>query len=272
MSILKKLSANPFRESNAEEHIFTGIFNDLPVIVKKGKFAIAEEFNLLRNIESERFPKAFKIISEDEYFYLIMENIPGLSLKNLIQLDQQWRSKPQDKNNSLYLLNQIIGCFKILHHSGFLYRDLNFEHLIIDPEKGIRMINFSKCLKADASGHFKNLNNASVWQTMAPEEFLQGINLSPSSNIFSIGVLFFQLLFGYSPFDVRRFYQEEDQWTIKNQFDLHLHFSRDFIENLNTTEKIKQILRKCLSADRNKRFQTIEELEQELSLTENQMF
>jgi len=269
MSILKKLKANPFREYNVEEHIFNGILNNRQVIIKKGKFDIAEEFALLRSIESEKFPKAFNIISEDEHFYLIMENIPGISLKNYIQLDPHWRSKPQNSENAVYLINQIISCFKILHHSGFLCRNVNFEHLILDPEKGIRMINLAKCIKADASGHFKNLTATSVWQTMSPEEFIQGINLSSSSNIFSIGVLFFQLLFGYSPFDVRRFYHEEDQWTLKNQFDLHLHFSRDFIENLNTTEKIKDILRKCLSADRQKRFQTIEELEQHLPFTEN---
>ncbi|MEM1229666.1 MAG: serine/threonine-protein kinase [Pseudomonadota bacterium] len=94
----------------------------------------------------------------------------------------------------------IAHCFLQLHSRGFCYQDINFGNIFLHPERADILICDNDNVNVDGA-------DASIYGTrkfMAPEVVRREVLPSTNTDLFSMAVLFFYILFGWHPLDGRR--------------------------------------------------------------------
>ena len=133
--------------------------------------------------------------------YLVMEYISGVTLADLIRSDQKLSLR-----DMLSLMAMICQAVNYVHKHGILHRDLKPANIMINMEQLTpKIMDFGVAKPAKAQDDdFANwaVENQSLCGTpyyMSPEQIL-GNDMSPRSDLFSLGVVFYEWLAGVRPF------------------------------------------------------------------------
>ncbi len=128
---------------------------------------------------------------EDTY-YIAMELIEGSSLRDLI-------NRGLDPSESVEVARQVLAAASFAHARGIVHRDLKPLNVLIDRSGRIRVTDFGIA----RAGNSEITQTGSVMGTaqyLSPEQ-AQGIEVGPAADIYSIGVMLFEMLTGRVPFD-----------------------------------------------------------------------
>ncbi len=126
--------------------------------------------------------------------YIVMELVEGTDLKAVI--DHQ---APLDPQRALTIVAQVADGLEYAHKRGMVHRDVKPQNILIDPEGNVRIADF---------GIAKSHLSTAVTQTgmtfgtadyISPEQ-AQGRPATPQSDVYSLGVVLFELLTGQLPF------------------------------------------------------------------------
>ena len=141
------------------------------------------------------------------YAYFVMEYVVGGDLW------EYWKSfESQDKImpiiEVLDIMKQITMGLDVLHNNKprIIHRDIKPQNLLIKIEDGkplIKITDFGLANAKDSDKSFDNLSVAGTPLYMAPECFNK--NFSPMSDVYAIGVIFYQLLTNKFPYDIVRY-------------------------------------------------------------------
>ncbi len=134
------------------------------------------------------------------FLYFIMEYLEGKTL-------QQWmRENPlPDIHEVMELTNKIISGLRAFHRMEMLHRDLKPENIMITNNNNIKIIDFGSVKIAgvqEISTPVERLELLGTKNYTAPE-YLLGMQGSNRSDIFSLGVLVYQMLTGELPYGDR---------------------------------------------------------------------
>ncbi|KAF1327779.1 Agc protein kinase, partial [Globisporangium splendens] len=102
-----------------------------------------------------------------------------------------------EQHAAFYLACLMVG-LEYLHEMNILYRDLKLENLVLDTEGYPKLIDFGLS-KPDAASHTKNRTMCGSMEYMAPE-VLQRLPYDQRADMWSFGILMFELLCGATPF------------------------------------------------------------------------
>jgi serine/threonine protein kinase len=215
----------------------------------------------------KNFPFFIKAAKDDYFVYMILNFFEGCTLSSLLQ-DNVFKfnslSSEKDfyekKNIYLSLISQIIYLIGQLHENGYIHRDIKLNNLIVNKNLRISLIDF---------GFTKLINNdrtstiCGTYHSMAPEmlglRYNQGKDYDKSIDIYSLGVLFFELFVGKPIFPYLYEYNED---VIKNYYSLisagvnEANFGNNFMEensrNFNEITilfhgRLKDLITKCMS-------------------------
>ncbi len=177
-----------------------GVYRGTEVIVKTGGDELVREAGVLRNIDDSRIPTVIDVESgADDITMLILNKLPGTQLGQYIHLQSDWRSDPLDRPEAIRIVLGLSACFSALMSAGFLYRDLNLGHILVD-NKTVSLVDheWNVPLSDTGSGIVDSL--AGTWETMAPEEYAVGNSITEASNVYTLGAVLLQLVSGRSPF------------------------------------------------------------------------
>lgn len=188
--------------------------------------------------------------------YMVMEYLEGSDLQVILH-----REGPLDSERALNYLDQVCDAIAEAHAAGIVHRDLKPANLFL-----IRRRNGAPCVKVLDFGISKHLEakdgvdltstNATVGSPlyMSPEQISQSKSVDPRTDIWSLGVILYELLTGKSPFlattaleVVARILQEEP---------MPVRIVRPEV-----SERAEGVIAGCLRKQREQRFQTIEELQ-----------
>src|SRR5688572_19430418 len=141
--------------------------------------------------------------AQDGSPYLVMELLSGQSLQSM--LDRQGKL-PQDQAVDFAL--QILAGLEAAHAIGVVHRDMKPDNVFVTPSPGgplLKLIDFG-IAKLRASSEFsKGLTRAGVVmgtpEYMAPEQLLSAHTTDHRADIYSLGVMLFELLSGLRPAD-----------------------------------------------------------------------
>jgi serine/threonine protein kinase len=125
-------------------------------------------------------------------YYIAMEYLEGRTLKELIDV-----GLPQA--TSLSIVRQILEAARFAHRHGIVHRDLKPQNVIVDNEGHATVTDFG-IARAGVSEITQTGSVMGTAHYLSPEQ-AQGLEVTPSSDLYSVGVILYETLTGRVPFE-----------------------------------------------------------------------
>lgn len=147
---------------------------------------------------SVKHPGVIKVIPDDGHsrLYIVTEWFEGRSLREILA-----EQKKLPTERAVRITLQICDALGYIHNHGIVHRNLKPENILVDAQDHIKLINFDVALKEGASRiTFTNLSQiVGASPYISPEE-LAGKRGDARSDIYSVGVILYEMLTGSIPF------------------------------------------------------------------------
>jgi FixJ family two-component response regulator len=153
-----------------------------------------EEYNLVGRIRSRHVARIFGHGVSGEHAYLVMEFFDGGDL------NKRLNGKALDPEETLKIFRELMFALGDIHEQGILHRDLKPQNLMFRSDGSLAILDFGIAKHIDAidrTGHGEILGTP---RYMSPEQ-VRGVALDLRTDIYSAGVLLYQMLTGMHMFD-----------------------------------------------------------------------
>jgi tRNA A-37 threonylcarbamoyl transferase component Bud32 len=132
-----------------------------------------------------------------EFYYFVMEYVDGANLRQVL------RDGKLTPEQALRIVPQICDALQYAHEEGVVHRDIKPENILLDRKGRVKIADFglAKLLGRD-TGNFTLTGSRQVMGTlyyMAPEQVERPLDVDHRADIYSLGVVFYEMLTGQLP-------------------------------------------------------------------------
>lgn len=149
--------------------------------------------------------------------YLSMEYAPFGDLRKYITNN----GKPISPQQGAEFLRQSLEGMEFIHATGVLHRDLKPDNILVISDKEIRLADFGLALLPGDELDLEELQNGVGTLSYLPPEMLDGQFYDSRSDLYSLGVCFYEALAGKHPFDGAHLSEQKEVRLDKNIQPLH---------------------------------------------------
>jgi serine/threonine-protein kinase len=166
-----------------------------------------------------------EIAEENDQIFIVMENVEGKSLRDIISEYKMGIDKIID------IITQISVGLSQAHKAGIVHRDIKPENIIIDKDARVKILDFGLAKLRGVTNLTKESSTLGTIHYMSPEQ-LRGEEVDQRSDIWSLGVVFYEMLAGDVPF--KGDYDQAVAYSIQSEeFDPISSIASDHHEILN---------------------------------------
>ena len=193
--------------------------------------------------------------------FFAMEYIP-----NAKTITEFAASKKLTVEQRLRLFLQVCDAVNYGHQRGIVHRDLKPDNILVDSQNRVRIIDFGLAKATDSDLRHTHVQTevgqiVGSLQYMSPEQFeADSSDLDTRSDVYSLGVVLYELLSGVLPYDLKAKNLIEIAHTVKEGRPTPLSKS-----GLKIAPEVDIILQKTLQKDRELRYQTAYGLHQDIA-------
>jgi eukaryotic-like serine/threonine-protein kinase len=209
---------------------------------KKALERFIEEYNLVERIRCRHVARIHGHGISGDLAYLVMEFFDGGDLNTRLS------GAPMDPDECLKIFRELMFALGDIHEQGVLHRDLKPQNLMFRSDGSLAVLDFGIAKHVDAidrTGHGEILGTP---RYMSPEQ-VRGVALDLRTDIYSAGVLLFQMLTGTHLFDGETAAEVALHHLNSQPPDLPEHLS-----------KYQRLMEKLLEKDRDARFRNADEV------------
>ena len=185
-------------------------------------------------------------------YYIAMEYVEGISLKELIS-----DHRPLPVDIAVIILRAALSGLDYAHSKGVFHRDMKPANILIASEGIVKIADFGLALISDYPAITAQDGIVGTPAYMSPEQ-ASGEEIDGRSDIFSLGLTFYEMMAGRRAFDADSF--SACIHKLLNEAPPKIANARKDIPN-----DISNILNRMLKKDASKRYQTCEEILQDLA-------
>lgn len=177
-----------------------------PVAIKilreefNGNFELVRRFtNESRAISVLNHPgivKVFDVSVDDKQHYIVMELITGITLKEYIEQ----RGEPLTYKEVVHFTSQVLHALQHAHDKGIIHRDIKPQNIMILEDGSIKMMDFGIARLARSEIHTAEEQAIGSVHYISPEQ-AQGAETDLRADIYSVGVMMYEMLSGTLPFE-----------------------------------------------------------------------
>jgi len=190
----------------------------------------------------------YAIEEVDNEMFIVMEYIEGHELKQTVGA---YHDTPMPINDAIDYALQIAEGLKAAHDKGIVHRDIKSSNIMITDDGKIKVMDFGLAKVGTGIQLTKEHSTLGTAPYMSPEQ-IQGNNVDQRSDIWSFGVVLYEMLTGRLPFEGD--YEQAVLYSIMNEeFQSLSSFRSDIPEQLNN------IVAKALKKNPQERYQSAQE-------------
>jgi len=205
------------------------------------------ELKTTRMISHRNVCRMFDLAETEGTYYITMEYIPGEDLKSFIR-----RSRRLDSGTALALAKQICEGLSEAHRLDVVHRDLKSSNIMIDKKGNARIMDFGIARSIGAKGLTGEGIIIGTPEYMSPEQ-AEALEVDHRSDIYSLGVILYEMVTGELPFGG----DTPLSIAMKHKGEI----PKDPKElNPQIRDDLNVLILKCLEKDKEKRYQSAEEL------------
>jgi len=213
------------------------------------------ELKYARRITHRNVCRMHDINREKEAYFITMEYVPGEDLKTVIK---RTGSLPEDE--AVPIAGQVCEGLMEAHRLGVVHRDLKPQNIMIDRDGNVRIMDFGIARSLAAKGVTEAGMIIGTPDYMSPEQ-VEGMEADARSDIYALGATLYEMVTGRVPFE------GDTALIIALKHKAEIPLGPKEI-NPQLSEGLSTVILKCLEKDREKRYQTAEELLAELRCLE----
>ncbi|QQS47416.1 MAG: protein kinase [Acidobacteriota bacterium] len=169
------------------------------------KARFLREAYIQSQLDHPNIVRVYEFFTSAENYYLVMEFIDGMSMRDLIR-----RQGALDPAHAIGLLKQSLAALDYAHnfsyldesgkrYKGIVHRDIKPANLLLDGMARLKITDFGIVKLTGERGMTRTGFNPGTVEYMSPEQ-IRGHEVDPRSDLYSLGVTFYQALTGRLPF------------------------------------------------------------------------
>jgi serine/threonine protein kinase/Flp pilus assembly protein TadD len=217
------------------------------------------ELKFARKIIHKNVCRMYDLGREQDTFYITMEYISGEDLKNMIRMMGQLNIE-----KAISIVKQVCEGLAEAHRLGVVHRDLKPQNIMIDRDGNARIMDFGIARSLKAKGITGEGTIIGTPEYMSPEQ-VEGSEADHRSDIYSLGVIFYEMVTGRVPFEG----DTPFSIAIKHKAEAPPN-PRRFNERI--PEDIIRVILRCMEKSKEKRYQTAGQLLSELSMLDKEKY
>jgi len=239
----------------------------LPALTQNKKFVamFLDEARLSLGLQHANIVQVFDIGHSEDTYFIVMEYVDGVDLKALLE----WRrrlGKRLPTAVSLNIANEICKGLSYAHELvnpetgrplGIVHRDVSPPNVLISKQGEVKVVDFGL---AKATSQIEATDPGVVKGKMSylSPEAARGEDVDSRADIFSVGILLYEMLTGK-----RLFYGETDYQTVELVRNARIPPIK--AQNPEVEQELEDIVRKTLARNKEDRFQTATDLQDALA-------
>lgn len=210
------------------------------------------EARAMADLDHPHIVRITDIGEEDGQQYLAMEYVAGLDLKRYIK-----EHYPLSNEEAVRIMGQILLAMRLAHARGIVHRDLKPQNILLTPDGTAKVTDFGIAVAfAETSLTQTNSMLGSV-HYLSPEQ-ARGSKATFQSDIYAMGIIFYEMLTGHIPYD------GDSAVTIALQ-----HFQKPLpsviAENPSVPQALENVVIKATAKKLSDRYQSVSEMYVDLS-------
>ena len=208
------------------------------------------EAKVMAELQHPNIVNLYDYVETENGLYLIIELVDGKPIDDYIEQV----SGPIEEEKAIAMMHAILEGFQYAHEMGLVHRDIKPSNLVISAKNKVKILDFgiAKMVGDTSSKMTKTGTQIGTVYYMSPEQ-VKGDDLDHRSDIYALGVTFFQMLTGSSPYK-----------GMTKEFEVFMKIVNEDLPDPRTiypgiSDHMCAVIQKATARDANERFQSCDE-------------